>query len=334
MLLNPDQARALLAHALENQYAILAVNADSHAAVIDCLEAARSCDAPIIIETSLWQLQGHSYGRGDALLGAARYLADLQVLAGSERYSDIPVIFHTDHIKGPIAMQLLCLLIEGYPLISDTQKMLLHPSTISLDASELTDEENIASICKLALAASAAGKSVTLEMESAVDDEITPPGKTKKLIGSVEEQYPGVIHLWAPGLGTQHGFSAEGFPEFSVDHVTANVELLEQLTGRRIGLALHGSSGLPAEQLSAAAQAGVIKVNWSSESLAIRSQAAQEFYQTHSEQLQRSHKQWKTTAMDNGLQSYISKAYIPIVEKRISLLHGSGQASSFISQMS
>ena len=62
MLLSPTQSRAALRCALEHQFAILAVNADSPAAITDCLEAARECDAPIIIETSLWQLTGRSFG--------------------------------------------------------------------------------------------------------------------------------------------------------------------------------------------------------------------------------------------------------------------------------
>ena len=95
MLLNPLQARELFLHALKNRYAILAVNADSPAAIGDCLESAGLCKAPIIIETSLWQLRGTSFGRGDAVLGLARYLADLSVLASSDRFAEIPVIFHT-----------------------------------------------------------------------------------------------------------------------------------------------------------------------------------------------------------------------------------------------
>jgi len=46
MLLDPIQSRALLSHALRNHYAILAVNADSHAAVTDVLEAARRHSVP------------------------------------------------------------------------------------------------------------------------------------------------------------------------------------------------------------------------------------------------------------------------------------------------
>ena len=57
MLLDPLQSRIALQHALQNRYAILAVNADSHAAINDCLEAALQINAPVIIETSLWSLQ-------------------------------------------------------------------------------------------------------------------------------------------------------------------------------------------------------------------------------------------------------------------------------------
>ncbi len=52
MLLSPEQTRALYQHAATTRYAVLAVNADSPAAIVDCLIAARECDAPIIIETT------------------------------------------------------------------------------------------------------------------------------------------------------------------------------------------------------------------------------------------------------------------------------------------
>jgi fructose/tagatose bisphosphate aldolase len=115
MLLTPPQARALLETAVAQKFAILAVNADSHAAVTDCLEAARECDAPIIIETSLWQLTGRGFGAGDPILGLARYLADLAALAESERYREVPAIFHTDHIKGPDTIRILSAAIRGVP---------------------------------------------------------------------------------------------------------------------------------------------------------------------------------------------------------------------------
>jgi fructose-bisphosphate aldolase, class II len=75
--------------------------------------------------------------------------------------------------------------------------------------------------------------------------------------------------------------------------------------------------------------AGVAKVNWSSESLLIRSRAAQEYYATHTAQLEKSHGDWKNTAMDNGVQRFVSGRYVPVALERMRLLGGEGQGSRF-----
>ncbi|MDX2190957.1 MAG: class II fructose-bisphosphate aldolase [Bacteroidota bacterium] len=331
MLLNPTQSRQLLIHAFDNRYAILAINADSHAAVSDCLEAAYQANAPVIIETSLWQIKGHSYGMGNPVLGVARYLSDLMVLANSERYKHIPVIYHTDHIKGPETETILKNAIQGISANFHNQSIKLFASTVSLDASEMTEDENIKNICKLVDYANEANVDVTLEMESAVDDRITPASETEHLIGSVEKKYPGKIALWAPGVGTQHGFTSDdGYSGFNPKVIEANVSLLTQITGRKIGVALHGSTGLPNDKLSAASKAGVTKVNWSSESLYIRSTAAQQYFANNAEKFDRKHKEWKNTVMDNGLNTFISKEYVPRVVERMKTLGGEGMAQKLI----
>jgi len=328
MLLDPIQSRQLLTLAVEHKFAILAVNADSPAAVTDCLEAARVCSAPIIIETSLWQLTGHSFGAGDATLGMTRFLAQLIALANSERYRSVPVIYHTDHIKGPLTLPLLTHAIRGLPFVFGDQTLFFHPSTISLDSSEMTDEENIATIGSLCTAAAEADLPVTLEMEAGVDAGVTDIDVADRLLGAVETAYPGNLYLWAPGVGTQHGLSDSGYP-FSPEAVAAHCQRASAICGRPIGIALHGSSGLPESALKEAVAAGVAKVNWSSESLLIRSQAAQEFYRAHTAELERQHPQWKNTAMDNGLQRFISDRYIPRVSERIRILGGENKAQLF-----
>lgn len=330
MLLSPTQSRQLLNHAFEHQYAILAINADSHAAVTDCLEAARLADAPVIIETSLWQIKGHSYGFGDPILGVARYLADLMVLANSERYQHIPVIYHTDHIKGLETIGILQAAIQGVEVALHGQHLKLCASTISLDASDMSEEQNIGHMLHLCQLAMEAGVDVTLEMESAVDDRITPPDETERLIGAVEAKYPGKIALWAPGVGTQHGFTSDdGYSGFQTKTIEDNVRLLHRLTGRNIGIALHGSTGLSAEKLSAAAKCGVTKVNWSSESLYLRSMAAKQYYLENEDKLDRKHPDWKNTVMDNGVSRFVSERYVPKVVERMKLLGGEGMASKF-----
>jgi len=328
-LLSPQQARVVLQTAVEHKFAILAVNADSPAAITDCLEAARECDAPIIIETSLWQLAGRSFGAGDPLLGMARYLAELTVLADSERYRDVPVIYHTDHIKGPDTLRLLTAAIRGLPF-GDSQTM-LRASTISLDSSELTDEENIEHIAALCMAAKEAGVAVTLEMEAGVDAGVTDIEVADRLLTAVESLHPGCLFLWAPGVGTQHGLSDKGYP-FSPEAVARHQQRASVICERPIGIALHGSSGLAESDLKNGVAAGVAKVNWSSESLLIRSLAAQEFYARHTAELEKTHKSWKATAMDNGVQSFVSTRYVPKVMERISVLNGAGRAALVRSQ--
>ena len=310
MLLSPEQTRRLFTHAVENGYAILAVNADSPAAIVDCLEAAAECDAPIIIETSLWQLTGRSFGAGDPLLGVDRYLADLGVLANSDRFANVPVVYHTDHIKGPETLRIL------------QHAMRAGASSISLDSSDLSAEENIAHLGALCEFAEANDLPTTLEMEAGVDDGVTELTETRALFGEVERRHPGRLALWAPGVGTKHGLGDMG--GFSPDAVKAHRELASELAGRPIGIALHGSSGLSDGQLQAAVAAGVAKVNWSSESLLLRSQALREFYATHGGKLEKGHAEFKASAMDNGPQSFVSEVYRPKVKARIETLGGAG----------
>lgn len=320
MLLDPSGARRALESAARGRYAILAVNADSHAAISDCLEAALSCRAPIIIETSLWQLSGRSFGIGDPVLGLTRYLADLAALANSDRFRDVPVLFHTDHIKGPETLTILGTAIRGIPADFCGSQAQLRASSISLDSSEFTEDQNIATLLELCRIAADADAPLTLEMEAGVDDGVTPLETADRLLRAVESAHPGRIALWAPGVGTKHGLSADGMPAFSADAVRAHRDLAAEITGRDIGIALHGSSGLSNTSLQAAVQAGVAKVNWSSESLLIRSQAARAYYAAHGSHLEPGHPRFKNTAMDTGLQNAISEAYIPKLTERIRIL--------------
>ncbi len=330
MFLDPRQARALFLFALERRFALLAVNADSPAAVTDVLEAGRLEQAPVMIEASLWQLTGHSFGAGDPELGLARYLVQIALLANSERYRDIPVLFHTDHIKGLLTLPLLRAAIRGLPTGGGTTW--ISPSTISLDSSAMSEAENIASLCDLGQTARASGRSVTLEMEAGVDDGVTPLEVTERLLGSVESRTPGQLALWAPGVGTRHGLGEQ--TAFSAEAVEQHQKRASEVIGRPMGIALHGSSGLSEDGLRAAVRAGVVKVNWSSESLLVRSEAAQEFYTTQAAALRKGHPDWKAIAMDHGVQSYVSQRYLPRVRDRIRLLGASGRAADCLTHLS
>ena len=327
MLLNPSQSRSLLAHAATTRFAVLAVNADSPAAVQDALDAAREAQAPVIIETSLWQLTGRSFGSGDPVRGLARYLAQVAITAGDPQYAEVPVIFHTDHIKGPQTLPILTSAISGVPIPGLPPSAVLRASTISLDSSALSEEENITLVKTLCRHAAERQLDLCMEMEAGVDDGLTPESISEHLLGSVERSHPGYLALYAPGVGTRHGFSAEGFPSFSPAAIRSQQALAERICGRPMGIALHGSSGLTAADLTAAVAAGVTKVNWSSESLLMRSQAALAYYTSMAATLDPLNKGFKAAAMDHGVQSAVSSTYIPKVVERMRILGSAGRAS-------
>ncbi len=328
MLLTAMQARTLLRVAAERHFALLAINADSPAALYDCLCAAKQCDAPLMLETSLWQLTGRSFGAGDAARGMARYLADLALLCDSDEFRQVPVAYHTDHIKGDLTFPLLAAAIAGFPLRAGGQELRLRPSTISLDSSQLSEEENIELLCRLAQEGERLRVPVTLEMEAGVDDGVTPVAVTERLVDGVERRHPGQLFLFAPGVGTRHGFSADGYPGFSTAAVAEHCQAASRICSRAIGIALHGSSGLSDAQLAAAVAAGVTKVNWSSDSLHLRAGAAAAYWRDAGPRLERSHREFKATAMDDGVQRAIAATYVPEVVRRIGVLGAQGMAAN------
>jgi len=328
MLLTPDETRRLFAVARERRFAVLAINADSPSAIGDALEAARASDAPLLIETSLWQLTGRSFGLGDAVLGMTRYLAELSALAVSERYAAVPVAFHTDHIKGPETLPLLTAAIAGLPLTHHEHRIELRPSSVSLDSSQLSEAENLTHAEALCAAADAAGYRLCLELEAGVDDGVTELAVTERIVDGIERTHPGQLCLWAPGLGSRHGFTDEGFPAFSPAAVAEHVACAEAITGRPMGIALHGSSGLPIDAMQQAVANGVVKVNWSSESLLLRGQAARAYYREHGERIEPGAEGFKAAAMDNGVASFVAERYVPVVCQRIEQLGAAGHATA------
>ena len=162
---------------------------------------------------------------------------------------------------------------------------------------------------------------------------MTTAEETERLVMGVEKKYPGDLALFAPGLGNRHGFSKDGYPGFSPEHVTSHATLIEELTGRKIGIVLHGASGLAPEQIEQAVANGLTKMNWSTDGLILRSSASREFYDSHSEQLIPGHADFKNTAMDNGVGRYVSDQAVPAIKRLITLLNGDMKAKRFMANL-
>jgi fructose/tagatose bisphosphate aldolase len=333
MLLTPLQTRKLISYCMDEHCALLAVNIDSASGILDCIRAAKQMDSPIIIETSLWQLEGISFGAGDPLRGIALYIAHINLLANSEEFRDIPVVYHIDHIRGPDTEDILTGAVKGIPFKVEGETLLLSPSSISLDASGLSVNENVELMCSLIETSKKYRRPVTLEMEAGIDGGYTAPEEVEALVMGVEKKHPGYLALFAPGLGSRHGYSEEGYPDFQPENVAKNTALIEKLTGRKIGVVLHGSSGLSEDQIKRAVSQGLIKMNWSTAGLILRSSAAQEYYKTHHEKLVPGHPDFKQTAGDNGVGRYVSVRFQPAVKRLIKLLKSDGKAGSFMAKL-
>ena len=333
MLLSPLQARKLVSHCIEEKCALLAVNADSPAAIYDCLTSAKQLGAPIVIETSLWQQEGISFGAGDATRGLALYYAHVNLLANSAEFEQVPVLLHTDHIRGPRTQEILSKAIKGIAFQADDTVIRLSPTTISLDASKMAPKQNIDLLCSLIDVSKSCGRPVTLEMEAGLDGGLTTPQEIESLIMGVESKHAGNVVLFAPGLGNRHGFSKEGYPTFRPENISAAASLLEQLCGRKIGIVLHGSSGLSEAQIRGAVAHGLTKMNWSTDGLILRSTAAREYYDSHREQLVPGHADFKQSAMDNGVGRFISQRFVPRITNLIELLGAAGKAATFMARL-
>jgi fructose-bisphosphate aldolase, class II len=333
MLLAPGQVKKLIAYAIEKKFALFAVNADSPAAIHDCLKAAKGAKAPIFIETSMWQLEGISFGAGDPIRGIAQYIAHISLLANSDEFKEVPVVYHTDHIKGPQTEEILVKATEGLPIRGFGQEMLLSPSSISLDAAALAPEENVRILSKIIEASKACGREINLEMEAGVDNGLTSDEEVEALIMGVEKVHPGYISLFAPGLGNQHGFSEGGYPGFSPENITKAAALLKKLTGRPIGVVLHGASGLNDDQVREAVACGLTKMNWSTDGLIARSSKALEYYHKFEKELVPGHAEFKDKAMDNGPGQYVSESLVPLLEQKLDLLNATGMAPEFMASI-
>lgn len=330
MLLSPRQAKKLIKYAIEKKFALFAVNADSPAAIRDCLQAAKEAKSPIIIETSMWQLEGISFGAGDPVRGIAQYIAHTSLLANSDEFMEVPVLYHTDHIRGPQAEEILIKAVKGLPIKGFGEELLLSPSTISLDAAQLTPVENIRILCTLIETSKECGRDITLEMEAGLDGGLTTPEEAEALVMGVESKYPGYIAMFAPGLGNQHGFSKDGYPGFTADNISQSSNQMKELTGRNIGIVLHGSSGLSHDQVREAVACGLTKMNWSTDGIIVRSAAALEYYKKYEKELTPGQAEFKERAMDNGQGQYVSESFVPVVKKMIDLLNGTGTAPEFM----
>ena len=228
--------KEMLLDAQKNHYGVGAFNVENLEFVMAVLAAAEETKSPVIMQTTPGTIKtaGLDYFYG-------------MVKAAAER-ATVPVALHLDHGDGyDRCMQALR---TGY-------------TSVMIDGSHESFEDNIALTKSVADAGKAMGVPVEAELGKvggkeddgpAVEGEnpYTDPEEAKEFVART-----GCTSL-AIGVGTAHGVYTET-PHIQQDVVKAIREAVD------VPLVLHGTSGVPDEQVAEAVKNGICKVNYATE---------------------------------------------------------------------
>lgn len=227
--------KEMLLDAQKNHYAVGAFNVENLEFVMAVLAAAEETKSPVIMQTTSGTIKmtGLDYFYG-------------MVKAAAERTS-VPVALHLDHGDG--YDRCMKALRVGY-------------TSVMIDGSHETFEDNIAMTKLVADAGIAMGIPVEAELgkvggkEDDVEVEgespYTDPVEAKEFV-----ERTGCTSL-AIGVGTAHGIYTEEphIEQSVVKSIAATVD---------VPLVLHGTSGVPDEQVAEAVKNGICKVNYATE---------------------------------------------------------------------
>ena len=228
--------KEMLLDAQKNHYAVGAFNVENLEFVMAVLAAAEETKSPVIMQTTPGTIKtaGLDYFYGMVAAAAAR--------------TDVPVALHLDHGDGyDRCMQAFR---TGY-------------TSVMIDGSHESFEDNIALTASGARAGAARGVPVEAELGKvggkeddgpAVEGEnpYTDPEEAREFV-----ERTGCTSL-AIGVGTAHGVYTET-PHIEQEVVRAIRAAVD------VPLVLHGTSGVPDEQVAEAVKNGICKVNYATE---------------------------------------------------------------------
>jgi ketose-bisphosphate aldolase len=221
--------------AFEGGYAIPAINVINMETVQAIIAAAEESGSPVILQVS------------PGAIAYAGYETITRLAHDVARRARTPVVVHLDHCRDPEVVRRA--LGDGF-------------GSIMFDGSRLDDEENVRITRQLVEEARKSGASVEGELGSigGVEDStleearqaMTSPLRAADFVAATG------IDVLAPAIGSLHRM-----PEDSVELDPAAIRRVAEACGRP--LALHGGSGVKRDQLPAVIDAGIAKVNISSQ---------------------------------------------------------------------
>ena len=230
------KSRELLLDAQKNKYAVGAFNVENMEMVLAVLSAAEETNSPVIMQTTPGTVK---------YAGADFYFANIRAAA---RRTRIPVACHLDHGNSlAIAVQALH---AGY-------------TSIMIDGSKLPFEDNISLTKTVTEICHAVNIPVEAELgrvggkEDGLDNTQSENPYTDPDEAKIFVEKTGCDSL-AVAVGTAHGVY-KGTP-----HI--NFDVLEKIRERvNIPLVLHGTSGVPDDQVIRCVSMGMCKVNYATD---------------------------------------------------------------------
>lgn len=242
--------KEMMLDAQKNGYAIGAFNVESMEFVMAVIQAAEECNSPVILQTTPGTVK---------FAGLDMYYA---MVAAAAKNATVPVAMHLDHGDGfdRCMKALRC----GY-------------TSVMIDGSHEAYEDNIALTKSVADVANAMGIPVEAELGKvggkeddgpAVEGEspYTDPDEAREFV-----ERTGCTSL-AIGVGTAHGVYTET-PHIEQSVVKSIASVVD------VPLVLHGTSGVPDEQVAQAVKNGICKVNYATELRQAYTRGVKEFMQ-------------------------------------------------------
>lgn len=221
----------VLADALKGGYGVPAFNIVNDLSAEAVLEAAAEERSPVILQTSVKTVR--MYGRKKLYT----------ILAGLAEDASVPVVLHLDHC--PEREVISDCLQGGW-------------TSVLFDAHELDVAENLRQTIEVVAEARAVGASVEGEIEGiqGVEDGIgsDEASAMQSLEVSVDFVERTGVDCFAPAIGNAHG-------QYKSAPVLDHQKVSDLLAATGVPMALHGGTGLSAEQFQDLVARGCAKVN-------------------------------------------------------------------------
>jgi len=235
--------KEMMLTAQANHYAVGAFNVENMEMAQAVIAAAEEMNAPVIVQTTP---------------GTLKY-ADARVFAGMvsrmARDAKVPVALHLDH-GSSFELAQTCVQ-EGYTSVMIDGSLLPFEGNVTLSRSVVEMAQGLPVEAEL-------GKVGGKEDDHEADAAYTDPEEAARFVKETG------VFSFAPAIGTAHGvYKAE--PKLDLDRLSAIRAAVDS------PLVLHGTSGVPAEQVRECIRRGICKVNYATELRVIFSDAVKKY---------------------------------------------------------